>query len=80
LRPLTPERPPASVSDMHSSLAATMRALDLRGCEASPEHVGQQLDRKPMCYQECLCAAAPRTRCEQFECAPLIGGRLSGHQ
>jgi len=38
-------------------LAATMRGLDLRGCD---------------------CAAVPRTRCEQFECAPLIGGR--GHQ
>jgi hypothetical protein len=48
LRPLTPERPPASVSDMHSGLAAKKRALDLRGCEASPDHVGQQLDRKPM--------------------------------
>jgi hypothetical protein len=33
---------------MHSGLAASTRALDLRGCEASPDHVGQQLDRKPM--------------------------------
>jgi hypothetical protein len=52
LRPLTLERPPASVSDMHSGhfdrLAASTHALDLRGCEASPDHVGQQVDRKPM--------------------------------
>jgi len=33
---------------MHSGLAARTRALNLRGCYASPDHVGQQLDRKPM--------------------------------
>jgi hypothetical protein len=33
---------------MYSGLAASTRALDLRGCEASPDHVGQQLDRKPL--------------------------------
>jgi hypothetical protein len=32
--PLTPERPPAGVNDMYSGLAASTRALDLRGCEA----------------------------------------------
>jgi len=52
LRPLTLERPPASVSDMHSGhvdwLTASTYALDLRRCEASPDHVSQQVDRKPM--------------------------------
>jgi hypothetical protein len=33
---------------MYSGLAASMCALDLRSCETSPDHVGQQLDRKPM--------------------------------
>ena len=46
--PLTPERPPAGVSDMYSGLAASTPALDLRGCEASPDHVGQQVERKYM--------------------------------
>jgi hypothetical protein len=53
---------------MHSGLAASMCALDLRGYEASPDHVGQQ------------CAALPGTPREQFERPPLIGGRLGGHQ
>jgi hypothetical protein len=34
---------------MQSGLAASVRTLGLLGCEASPDHVGQQLDRKPMC-------------------------------
>jgi hypothetical protein len=29
-------------------LAASTRALNLRGCETSLDQVGQQLDRKPM--------------------------------
>jgi hypothetical protein len=33
---------------MKSGLAASTRALDLRGCEASPDHVGQQVERKSM--------------------------------
>jgi hypothetical protein len=37
---------------MHSGhfdrLTASTHALDLRGCEANPDHVGQQVDRKPM--------------------------------
>jgi hypothetical protein len=30
------------------SVDKTLRRNDLRRCEASPDHVGQQLDRKPM--------------------------------
>jgi hypothetical protein len=33
---------------MHSGLAASTRALDLRSCEASSDHLGQQFDRQPM--------------------------------
>jgi hypothetical protein len=37
---------------MHSGhvdwLTASTYALDLRRCEASPDHVSQQVDRKPM--------------------------------
>src|SRR6266576_3859347 len=32
---------------MHTGLAASTRALDLRSCEASSAHLGQQFDRKP---------------------------------
>jgi hypothetical protein len=31
---------------MHSGLAAKKRALDLRGCEAGPDHVG--FERAPL--------------------------------
>jgi hypothetical protein len=33
---------------MYSGLAASTPALDLRGCEAGPDHVGQQVERKSM--------------------------------
>jgi hypothetical protein len=46
--PLIPERLPASVSDMHSGLAASTSALDPRSCEASSDHLAQQFDCKPM--------------------------------
>jgi hypothetical protein len=44
---------------MHSGLAASTRALDLRSCEASSDHLGQQFDRKPdASVQPCLALPA----------------------
>jgi hypothetical protein len=49
---LTPERPPASVGDVHPGyfdrLAASTHALAMRGCEAGSNDAAQQLDRKSM--------------------------------
>jgi hypothetical protein len=76
LRPLTPERPPARVGDVHPGhfdrLAASTHALALHGCEAGSNNVDQQLDCKPVRQQECLCAALSGAAGEHFE-----GGRPS---
>jgi hypothetical protein len=64
---------------MHSGhfdrLTAGTHALDLRGCEANPDHVGQHVDRKPMRQQECLCAALSGAAGEQFEDAASVFGQ-----
>jgi hypothetical protein len=76
LRPLTPERPPARVGDVHPGhfdrLAASTHALALHGCEAGSNNVDQQLDCKTVRQQECLCAALSGAAGEHFE-----GGRPS---
>jgi hypothetical protein len=50
---------------MHSGLAASTRALDLRSCEASSDHLGQQFDRKPASrnasVQPCLALPASKS-------------------
>jgi hypothetical protein len=48
-------------------LAASTRALDLRGCEASPDHVGQQVERKSMSYRRILVTEGIRR--QRFELA-----------
>ena len=57
-------------------LAASTHALALHGCEAVSNNVDQQLDRKPVRQQECLCAALSGAAGEHFEDAATVFGQL----